>query len=377
MRLPVVDTRGIPLMPCHPAKARRRLAQGKAQARWSKLGLFYIQLTWEQEPHNQPLAVGVDPGATYEGYAVVGKKDTILNLMAEAPTHVTGAVQVRRTMRRARRARRCRRRPARFHNRLAGHRRIPPSTRARWEAKARVVAHLRRILPLTDVVVEDVRATTRQGKGGPWNARFSPIQAGKEHLYSLLRGMSLTLWTKEGWQTKELREHYGLKKSRSKRRRSFESHAVDAWVLAASTTGATQPTCRRLWYVVTIRMHRRQLHRLQCAKGGVRHPYGGTRAFGFKRGTLVRHARYGLASVGGCDRRKGTLSLHEYRTNTRLTQRAKGTTLVRLTWTPYRTYLVSKTRPKSGLKPLKRGAPPYRAYARSAGGFPRLKASSL
>lgn len=244
-----------------------------------------------------------------------------------------------------------------------------------------MVAHLRRILPLTGVVVEDVRAMPRPGTGGPWNASFSPIQAGKEHLYSLLRGMDLTLWTKAGWQTKELREHYGLKKSTSKRRRSFESHAVDAWVLAASVTGARQPTCRRLWYVVTIRLHRRQLHRLQCATGGVRQPYGGTRALSFKRGTLVRHPRYGLASVGGCDRRKATLSLHAYRTNARLTQRAMGTTLVTPTWTPYRTYLVSEARPKSGLKPDRAfgtiGAPPNRAAARSAGGFPRLKASSL
>jgi RRXRR protein len=226
MRTPVVDSRGLPLMPCHPAKARLLLAQGQAQARWSKLGLFYIQLTWEQDPLNQPLAVGVDRGASYEGYAVVGTKDTILNLMVEAPTHVKRAVRVRRAMRRARRSRRCRRRPVCCSNRLAGHRRMPPSTRARWEAKARVVAHLQRILPLTDVVVEDVRATTRPGKRGTWNARFSPIQAGKDHLYRLLRGMGLTLWTKEGWQTKELREHYGLKKSTSKRRRSFESHAV-------------------------------------------------------------------------------------------------------------------------------------------------------
>jgi hypothetical protein len=308
----------------------------------------------------------------------VGTKDTVLNLMAEAPTHVTEAVKVRRTMRRARRGRRCRRRPARVNNRTRGHTRIPPSTRARWEAKAQVVAHLGRIVPLSTVVVEDVQAPTRQGKGGTWNTSFSPVQVGKEHLYRQLSGMGLTLHTYEGWQTKDLRERYGLKKSTSKSRRSFESHAVDAWVLAASATGAMQPTCRRLWYVVTIRLHRRQLHRQQCAPGGVRHPYGGTRAFGFKRGTLVRHPRYGLASVGGCDRRKGTLSLHDYRTNKRLTQKAKGTTLVTLTWTPYRTYLVSEVPSKMGLKPNRTfgaiGAPPYRA---SAGGCPCLKASSL
>jgi hypothetical protein len=110
---------------------------------------------------------------------------------------------------------------------------------------------------------------------------------------------------------------------------------------------------------------------------GVRHPYGGTRALGFKRGTLVRHPRYGLASVGGCDRRSGTLSLHAYRTNKRLTQKAKGTTLVRLTWTPYRTYLVSEAQPKSALKPDRAkgamGAPP----TAKAGRFPLLKESSL
>ena len=190
---------------------------------------------------------------------------------------------------------------------------------------------------------------------------------------NLLGAMGLTLRTYEGWQTKDLRARYGLKKRKSKRCRSFESHAVDAWVLAASATGASEPTCRRLWYVVTIRLHRPQLHRQQCAPGGVRHPYGGTRALGFKRGTLVRHPRYGLVSVGGCDRRKGTLSLHAYRTNARLTQKAKGTTLVTLTWTPYRTYPVSHAQPKTGLKPLKRSAPP----TAKAGGFPRLKVSSL
>src|SRR2546429_9252650 len=44
---------------------------------------------------------------------------------------------------------------------------------------------------------------------------------------------------------------------------------------------------------------------------------------GVKRGTLVRHPKYGLCTVGGFDRQRGTISLHAYRTNTRLTQGAK------------------------------------------------------
>jgi hypothetical protein len=211
------------------------------------------------------------------------------------------------------------------------------------------VAQLVTILPLTDVVVEDVQAVTRQGKRGKWNASFSPVQVGKEHLYALLREMGLADHTREGWQTKELREHYGLKKTKSKSQQSFDSHAVDAWVLAASRSGAKRPTCTKLWYVVGAVLHRRQLHRLQASKGGERKPYGGTRSLGYKRGTLVRHPRYGLCTVGGFDRKKQTISLHAYRTNQRLTQGAKGKDCRTLAWVAWRSWLVDEPkRKKSG-----------------------------
>ncbi|GHO80794.1 hypothetical protein KSD_85650 [Ktedonobacter sp. SOSP1-85] len=346
MRIPVVDTRGIALMPCTPAKARHLLKSGNARPKRNKLGLFYVQLSYKQEPDNQSLVAGVDPGSKFEGLSVVGTKDTVLNLMVEAPDHVKGAVATRRTMRRARRQRKWRR-PKRFHNRLNRMQRIPPSTRSRWEAKARILAHLRTILPLTDVVVEDVQAVTRKGKGGTWNGSFSPVQVGKEHLYRLLREMGLTLHLREGWQTKELREQHGLKKTKSKSKQSFESHTVDSWVLAASISGAEHPTCTRLWYMVPAILHRRQLHRLQASKGGVRKPYGGTRSLGVKRGTLVKHKKYGLCTVGGVDRKRNTISLHEYRTNTRLTQAAKVETCRVLTWLSWRSWLLRGKRTSS------------------------------
>ena len=107
------------------------------------------------------------------------------------------------------------------------------------------------------VVVEDVQAVTRPGKGGKWNGLFSPVQVGKEHLSHLLQEMGLEVQTREGWQTKELREHYGLKKTKSKSKPSFESHAVDAWVMAASVCGSEKPTCQRLWYLVPAVARRR------------------------------------------------------------------------------------------------------------------------
>jgi hypothetical protein len=38
---------------------------------------------------------------------------------------------------------------------------------------------------------------------------------------------------------------------------------------------------------------------------------------------MVTHKKHGLCTIGGFDRKKQTVSLHAYRTNTRLTQGAK------------------------------------------------------
>lgn len=357
-------------MPCTPAKARHLFKSGKARPKRNKLGLFYVQLCYQQEPKNQPLVAGVDPGSKFEGFSVVGTKDTVLNLMVEAPDHVKEAVERRRSMRRARRFRKWRR-PMRFDNRLTRKKRLPPSTRSRWEAKARVVKHLLSILPLTDVVVEDVQAITRKGKGGTWNGSFSPVQVGKEHLYHLLREMGVAVHTQQGYQTKALREQYGLKKTSSKSQQSFESHAVDSWVLAASVSGAEKPTCTRLWYIVPAILHRRQLHRLQASKGGERKPYGGTRSLGVKRGTVVRHKKYGLCTVGGFDRKRKTVSLHNYRTNKRLTQEAQVEGYRVLCWVAFRCWFVAKERTK---KAGKGGHPSQATRKRAHVSSRRLKA---
>src|SRR5260370_22559060 len=164
MRVPVVDVRGIPVMPCTPPKARALLTAGKARPKRNKLGIFSLQLSYAQGPNNQPLVVGIDPGSKFEGFSVVGAKATVLNLMVETPVHVKAAVQTRRTLRRARRFRLWRR-PCRNHNRLAAQQRLPPSTRSRWEAKARLVRQLLAILPLTAGGRRQGSARPRPGPG--------------------------------------------------------------------------------------------------------------------------------------------------------------------------------------------------------------------
>src|SRR5260370_22387895 len=124
--------------------------------------------------------------------------------------------------------------------------------------------------------------------------------------------------------------------------------AVDAWVLASSISGAAAPTCRRLWYIVPLRLHRRQLHRLQASKGGERKPYGGTRSLGLKRGTLVKHPNYGRCTVGGFDRKRQPISLHDYRSTKRLTQRARVKECCVQTWIAFRSFLSAERKPKRG-----------------------------
>ncbi|MGB4251772.1 MAG: RRXRR domain-containing protein [Candidatus Methanoculleus thermohydrogenotrophicum] len=85
MRVPVLDTNRRPLTPTTPARARLLLKQGKAKPYWNKLGIFSIILTYAVEPDNQPLVVGLDPGSSFEGWSVVGTRETVANGMLEAP----------------------------------------------------------------------------------------------------------------------------------------------------------------------------------------------------------------------------------------------------------------------------------------------------
>jgi len=307
-------------MPCRPKKARKLLEHGKAIKKRSKLGIFYLQLEFDpKHPVTQPLAIGVDPGTKFEGFSIVGTEDTVLNMMSKAVDWVKQAVAQRRNIRRARRYRKTRRRQCK-ENRRNNDTFLPPSTKARWDTKLRIVRQLCKLLPLQYAVVEDIKATTRKNQR-VWNRNFSPLEVGKQYFYSELEKLGLIVITMQGYETTQLREAFGLKKSPNKSKVAFETHCVDAWVLAAAITGARYPTTQTLYYVEPIRFHRRQLHRLQFSKGGIRKRYGGTISLGLKRGTLVRHTKHGLCYVGG--NLNNRLSLHCIRTGTRLTQSGK------------------------------------------------------
>ena len=317
--VPVVDQERHPLMPTTPSRARTWIKSGKATQSW-KGGLFCVRLNVEPSARVlQPVAVGIDPGSKREGYSVTAASHTYTNIQAEARDGVKEA-EKRSTQRR--RTRRGRNTPCRKprQNRKQSKQKLPPSTRARWHWKLRLVTFLCQLFPVSVLVVEDIKAHTKPNKRR-WNSSFSPLQVGKQWFYQEL-GKLAPVQTKQGYETKELREQWGLKKAGKKLAEVWEAHCVDAWVLASSAVGGQQkPDNTRLVCVSPLSWHHRQLHRFEPEQGGKRKRYGGTFSQGIKRGTLVKHPKWGKAYVGGT--MDGKLSLHDPQTGKRLTQSAK------------------------------------------------------
>lgn len=329
--VPVVDRNQIPLMPCSEKRARQMISSRKATPFW-KHGVFCIRLNKEPPSRKlQQVAVGIDPGSKKEGFTVKSASHTYLNIQADAVTWVKDHVETRRTLRRGRRFRNTPCRKNRL-NRSRGS--IPPSTKARWGWKLRVISWLRKMYPITDVVVEDIKARTT-GKR-KWDQSFSPLEVGKNWFYGEIRKIfSLTL--KQGWDTKELRDKLGLKKTSSKMAEVFSAHCVDSWVLANEIVGGhAKPDNEKLLCVAPLQFHRRMLHRMVPSKGGKRALYGGTRSMGLRRGTLVKHPKWGLTYVGGSS--NGRISLHSLVTGTRVNRTTNKLDIKILVFNSWRTY---------------------------------------
>jgi hypothetical protein len=314
--VPVISKDRKPLMPTTPDRARNWLKKGKATPFWSN-GVFCVRLNAEpSDTKKQDIVVGIDPGSKREAFTVKSEAHTYLNILADAVTWVKDAVEARRDLRNNRRQKKTLYRQNRMNKARGG---IPPSTRARWQLKLRIVNRLRRVFPITDFVVEDIKVVTK-GKR-KWDVSFSPLEVGKNWFYDEL-GKLGNLETRQGYETKELRDTLGLKKIGNKMSESFDAHNIDSWVLAnSSVDGHTVPDNTTIKRIVPLRFHRRQLYRFNFERGGRRRRYGGTMSLGLKKGSLVKHQEHGLCYIGG--NLNGRLSIHFLNTGKRIRQDAK------------------------------------------------------
>lgn len=159
----VVDTEHRPLSPCHPARARRLLADGKA-AVWRRYPFTLILKRAVLDAHPASLRVKIDPGSKTTGLALVNDGTGQVTWTAEL-THrgqrIRDALLARKALRRGRRQRHTRYRPARFANRRRPEGWLPPSLASRVTNVLTWVARLRRYAPVGAVSQELVKFDTQ------------------------------------------------------------------------------------------------------------------------------------------------------------------------------------------------------------------------
>ena len=72
-------------MPTKESRAKKWIQQGKAIPKWSKLNLFYVQLTIDTEENTQEIILSIDPGSKFDGFSITSKKEILATNMLELP----------------------------------------------------------------------------------------------------------------------------------------------------------------------------------------------------------------------------------------------------------------------------------------------------
>lgn len=328
--VPVVSSSNKALMPTTNYRANELIRKKRALRRF-KAGIFYIKLVHRSDGVTQNIVVGIDPGSKREAFTVKSNQHTYLNVLSDSVDHVKSAIEVRRN---ARRTRRSRTTPCRKNKTNRSKTTLAPSTKARWQAKLRIAAILAKLFPIKTFVAEDIKATTFKN-AKRWNKSFTPLEVGKKYFYKELAKIA-KVETRSGYDTYLLREELGLVKTSHKSAEVFSAHNVDSFVLAWSLMQDDRvPDNTEITRLIPLQFHRRQLHRFNFSKGGIRKNYGGTMSLGMKRGSLVTHPRYGICYLGGSS--KNRLSVHSLETGERLSQNVEKKDLVFLSYNYWRT----------------------------------------
>jgi 5-methylcytosine-specific restriction endonuclease McrA len=160
----VLDKRGNPLMPCHPARARELLGEGRAVVvRYSP---FVIRLKDREGGDVQPVRIGVDPGSKTTGMAVSRDSGGVRHVAFRLETghrsaEIRKRIGQRAAYRRRRRSANLRYRTPRFRNRTRPAGWLAPSLRSRAQHVETWARRLQRWAPVTAVDLELVRFDTQ------------------------------------------------------------------------------------------------------------------------------------------------------------------------------------------------------------------------
>ena len=207
----VLDKQKKPLMPCHPARARELLREGRAVVH--RRVPFTIRLKDRVGGDVQPVRLCEDPGSKKTGIAVVRETpaaETSLDANGDdvsGPTRtvlfkielehrgaaIHKAMESRKSLRHGRRSRKTRYREQRYNNRASSRRsgRLPPSLKHRVETTMTWTRRLSRLVPVTAISVERVRFDTQLME--------NPEISGVQYQQGTLRGYETREYVLEKW----------------------------------------------------------------------------------------------------------------------------------------------------------------------------------
>ncbi|MBS3953594.1 MAG: HNH endonuclease [Methylomicrobium sp.] len=191
----VLDTRCKPLTPCHPARARALLKNGKA-AVFRRIPFTIVLKTAIPDAVVKPLTVKIDPGSKITGLALAEGNGRIVfgAELEHRGTAIKARLDSRRTSRRLRRHRKTRYRAARFNNRMRTEGWLPPSLQHRVETTMTWVNRFRQWANIEGIAVERVKFDMQLMQ--------NPEISGVEYQQGTLQGYSVREYLLEKWGRK-------------------------------------------------------------------------------------------------------------------------------------------------------------------------------
>lgn len=196
-RVFVLDTNKQVLMPCHPAKARKLLSNGKA-AVFKRYPFTIILKEAIDDPVLQPIELKLDPGSKTTGIALVvdfknGKEVVWAANLQHRGQQIKNNLDSRRNVRRNRRGRNTRYRQAKS-NRAKPKGWIAPSLKSRVDNVFSWADRLINLTHITSIEVETVRFDTQ--------LMVNPEITGIEYQQGVLTGYEVREYLLEKWGRK-------------------------------------------------------------------------------------------------------------------------------------------------------------------------------
>lgn len=160
----VLSIDGKPLMPTERhGKVRRLLKQGLAKV--VKRKPFTIQLLYYTTTYTQNITLGVDSGYKYIGLSAISEKKELISCEVKLRDDIPELLKERSMYRRIRRNRLRYRKPC-FDNRVSSKKEgwLAPSIRHKLDSHIRFIEYLKKILPITNIVIEVANFDTHKLK---------------------------------------------------------------------------------------------------------------------------------------------------------------------------------------------------------------------